>query len=52
MAMLGILVILGLALILMWQVYLHHRHLPLSDDESALVRSSRPQAVAFSRVTA
>lgn len=43
-AMIGIVVIIGLALMLIWRVYLHHRQIRLSDDDSALVRLSSPSS--------
>jgi hypothetical protein len=35
-AMLGIIVIIGLALMLMWRVYLHHNQIRTTDEESIL----------------
>jgi hypothetical protein len=39
--MLGIVVIVGLCLLLMWRVYLHHRAAGDEDDESGVIASTR-----------
>lgn len=40
-AMLGIVVVVGLALTLMWRVYLHHRAAGEEYDEPGVVASAR-----------
>lgn len=38
-AMIGILVIVGLALLVMWRVYLHHRATGDNDEEPGVIAS-------------
>ena len=42
-AMIGIIVILGLALALVWRVYIHHRDSGVGEDEPAVVSLETPR---------